>query len=66
MMWEMYFIPEKQDHETETGAWGGPWEGTETQREGDRLKRGKRPRRRGAEKVGAQRQGYITSAGTLQ
>ena len=47
MMWEMYFIPEKQDQETETGAWGGPWEGTETQREGDRLKRGEETQKEG-------------------
>ena len=47
MMWEMYFIPEKRDQETERGAWEGPWEGTETQREGDRLKRGEETQKEG-------------------
>ena len=63
----MYFMPEKQreDQETERRAWGRQWEeDPETQRKGNRLRGGKRPRRKEAEKARARRPGCVTLAGT--
>lgn len=62
----MYFIPEKQRGAGDRAKSLGKAMGRHRDPERDRLREGKRPRRKEAEKVRARRPGYITFAGMPQ